>query len=264
MRPYVIPVLPWQKSAGVRATYHLCDEINRRGGRAVIWNPSPADYAKTPDWLDCPPAGSLPTSGHAERIVVATDAIESHDARTVRWYLGRPADSIVQPIPGPNDYVWASWFNPGLRQCWLGAIYDFSLFCPPFSTHVKRRGTAVYIGKGKPTAPVPADAFVITPQWPRSRQDMARLLRSVELVISFDPFSGLNEEATLCGCPVRIHNAEPWQVTDTLGYAWTDDRIEAARIEANSGAAYEAFRARSRAAAFDVDKFIGHTQGVWE
>jgi hypothetical protein len=74
-----------------------------------------------------------------------------------------------------------------------------------------RSGVLVWVGKGRGGA-IPDGARVITHHWPASRQELGDLLRSSEYLISFDAYTALVHEATMCGCPVVVHDDGNWSL----------------------------------------------------
>ena len=85
---------------------------------------------------------------------------------------------------------------------------DFDSFHPPQLG--MREHTLMYFGKSElnPAFQIPNEYRGLKPimihrSWP-SRPVLSRMLQTAKLLISFDPFTALNAEATICGCPVLI------------------------------------------------------------
>lgn len=288
-RPYVIPVLsfvePRCRSAGVRATYALCRAINRLGERAVVYvnddgNAGAAGDLLTPDW------STLHPLERRRVIAVATDGVPLTIAgRSVKWWLGSPTSKPWGPdgpgkiIPAaPGDYSWSQIWDLELRRLWLKDVYDTDIFRPRHPP-ARRRGAVVWPGKHgdlseADCARCPTDAIFLSNQWPWKREDLAELFCRSELLISFDSFSGMNVEASFCGCPVLILAAnggldgEPNVVTKErllahpfirpVGYAWSEEELPAARAAVVG--AYDDFLAWAKTAEGDVARFVEETQ----
>lgn len=99
-------------------------------------------------------------------------------------------------------------------------IIELQLFRP--STYV-RRGTAFWVGKGaRDESAIPSNSIEIHRANHPSRHEVAELFRSINYLISFDPFSAVNLEALLCGTPVLIQGQHPRMTRqDILDHGWT-------------------------------------------
>jgi hypothetical protein len=69
--------------------------------------------------------------------------------------------------------------------------------------HEPRMGAAVYVGKGTETQRI-LGATPITLEMRLDRHALADVLNRVGVLYSFDPVSGMNDIARLCGCPVVL------------------------------------------------------------
>lgn len=99
--------------------------------------------------------------------------------------------------------------------------------------HGKRSGVAYWVGKGKiDRSEIPDGAVAITRSNFPTREELAEFVRSLEYLISFDPFTAVTLEATLCGTPVVIPNADTkWAKNECIqkGIAWGWENLGLAR-----------------------------------
>lgn len=208
---YVVHIpAPDHKSGGVRALHVLRDELVLRGLEAVM------SYETTID--------------KAHDFVVYHEVSLGNPAgarRYAYWLLNRP-----------------SYVPVGTRFTWRPEISDDPLLnvniVEPYLWWPggPRKGpVGVYVGKGRydPTK-APSDAVEITRNTHHTREELADFVRTLDHLISFDPFSNLNLEAICAGVPVRVHTDGVWdqvQIERTgwapYGIAWRDDEMDYAR-----------------------------------
>lgn len=181
--------------AGVRVLWRLGRELTTRGHHVTMWTrgePQPdADVLILPE----------------------RTAPETSHPRTVRWVLlhggqRRPTDRL---------YTWSpAYADAPLLNVPYFDLEDF----PP--TDQPRHGTAIWVGKGTPNTPIPADARPITYRLPRA--EVLHILATSVTLLSFDPFSAVNTEATLLGTPVHIPQPRPPEMPagDNPGIRWAD------------------------------------------
>lgn len=139
-------------------------------------------------------------------------APKTHHPRTVRWVLLHGGSRNR----GDRIYTWSTAYAdaPVLQI----PAYDFTELNDP---GLPRHGTAVWVGKG--TAGIlPADARVITYSTPRP--ELIDILKTSRSLLSFDAFSAVNTEATLCGTPVHLPIGRPIRMPDgdDCGFRWAD------------------------------------------
>lgn len=212
MRPYCLHIGGYyHMSGGIRALHVLRDELEARGSQAVMsYRERPADcIAIYPEVTPDNPLGS---------------------DRIVRWLLNR-ADL-------PDD---------GLTYAWETGMGDWPLLTVDIiEPHLwqphdqPRSGVAYWVGKGTPDpALIPEGAEHIGRHNYPTRPQLAERIRSLDYLVSFDPFTAVNLEAVLSGTPVLIHaGANQWtrdQVAahgwTPYGIAWTLDELDQARTK---------------------------------
>lgn len=254
-RPYMIWSPEWRHiSGGIRVLHILGDELRQRGFNAVMHMTHGA-YAGNP--FDVPCSSSLSAAEQSEAIHVfpeITIGNPSGSDRVVRWLLNF-AD------------------RPDMKFVWVPAIGDHPVLTVPFiETDLfcfdgrSRSGVAVWAGKGSVDhSLIPAGAQVITQSWPASRAEVAELLKSVEYLLSFDPYTAMNTEAAMCGTPVLVVDDGRWNLDllsdSTFGLCGITDRFDGlglAGVEAKS--AFDRYQSSLPIMGFQVDEFVRITQ----
>lgn len=201
------------RSGGVRALYRLGAELLDRGFRVgMMGMGSPRRHDVAPFELENGDSWSPDVKGDAVHVfpeIVATKELQF--PKCVRWLLNHERHT---PRKDELQFVWTPDLKPGVQRLTVDII-ERDVFYPK---SVEGDGVVWYGGKGARLArDVPAGAVQITNGWPEDRNEMGDLLRSAIRLISFDGFSSLNVEATLCGTPVLIPDvANARRVTDPL------------------------------------------------
>lgn len=240
---YIIYSPPFSPSGGVRALHRLCDDLRAHGLPAAI-HPMLGPYRENP--YDAPsiegqPAAVFRDAWHLYPEIVAGNP--SGGERVIRWMLGPQRHD---PAPTDRVYTWDHAITADFPRLQV-PIVDLNVFHPGRG---QRTGVVRWVGKGL-AGPVPDGTIEITQSWPQSRSMLGEIFRSVDYLISNDPFSALNLEATLCGTPVLVDfrgwgpaaqvAAGIWdqkRVADSLfgddGFAWSPEQLDEARERARS------------------------------
>lgn len=200
----------YHMSGGIRALHVLRDELRARG--------IPADMSYERQHAVADVIGIYPE--------IVPNNPEGY-SRIIRWKLNK-ADL---PDDGPT-YAWETGMgeHPLLT---VNIVEDF--FHPRPNT--KTNTVAYWAGKGVvDPAVLPDGAIAITRSNHPDRVELARFLASVDLLISFDPFTAVNLEAVVSGTPVLIHANGPWDRATIsqhgwlpYGVAWQASELERAR-----------------------------------
>lgn len=248
-------------SAGVRACHMLCDELRKRGVVAAMrlthgeWQPSP---------YNAPPVQVLTQKEINESICVFPEYITATSViapRAVKWLLAKPVTKL--DVKGPT-YVWTK--SIGKHPRLMLDVIDLDLFKPKDG---QGQGVAYYVGKGvKDESLIPEGALEITRGTPGTRQELANLLRSIDHLISFDGFTALASEATMCGTPVLFANVSKEQRKANAshefgddGYAYTPVELEQKRATVHlARERYEALRPEF---IDDIDYFVAAMADKW-
>jgi hypothetical protein len=200
----------YHMSGGIRALHVLRDELKKRGQNAWM-----AYEKHDPDAIGVYP-----------EIVPANP---ENYAKCVRW--------LLNTAEVPPDPTWAWEKNMGSDDLLTVNIIETELFKPASNM---RSGTAFWVGKGvKDERFIPNNCVEIHRGNYTSRHEVAELLRSINYLISFDPFTAMNLEALMCGTPVLIRGDHPrmtrQQILDhgwtPFGIAFSMEELEEARLE---------------------------------
>lgn len=156
-------------------------------------------------------------------LMVYTDTVSGNPLRAkkvVRYLLNKPHYFGTGKVAyGTSDFVMAysRLINPSIVQCFL-QIDEIELFQQIRERHADREkeGVVVYFGKVQSSLVKDSSNFlktlktqfktikVCTRRYPAARVDLLNLIAGSELLISFDPLSNTNYEATLLGTPVLM------------------------------------------------------------
>lgn len=184
-------------------------------------------------------------------LVVYNDTVSGNPLgakNVVRYMLNKPMVLTGEEIEfSGTDFILAYSY---LIDCNLPQLYflkdDEDLFASVRNRSCKSRGdVAIYFGK------VRYDLLkknfnnirrllekyknfnVITRSYPANRSDTLSLVAKSDLLISFDPLTNLNYEATLLGTPVLLvdnaYNLDKGFNIDFWGFAFSQDEIDHAR-----------------------------------
>ena len=239
-------------SAGIRALSALRDELLQRGFDTWLTGdiiPVPANRALYERRMSSPRIGIYP------------EAIDDNRAgydKLVRWKLNA-ADHL--PVDGLT-YSWVKEMgdHPLLRV----NIYELDLWKP---YNGPRSGVAYWVGKGKfDASALPEGCEEISKTNYTTREALAERLRTLEYLISFDPLTGMTQEAAFCGTPSLIVSAdEHWtrarlksNAQMNMGIAWSMDELDDARASARE--AYDFYLSQLPLYAQQVDDFVEETQ----
>lgn len=199
MIPYSILSPPYNHTfGGIRALHQLAKEIKHRGYEANINVINPNAIAVYPE--------------------IVKDNPFNNDRR-VRWLLNDAEfDNEV-------CYAWES--EMGNYPLLTVNIIEMNLW-----KKAKKRGkkVAFWVGKGvADPSLIPNGAVHIHRENFPSRSYLAKFIADLDYLISFDPFSAINLEATIAGVPVLIHVPERQAVPfmgQYMNQTWSRERIE--------------------------------------
>lgn len=237
------------RSGGVRALYRFARELTCKGVETAVASLGPTPWTSS----ECPypivPAYRWNASQRAEAVHVYPEIVQgnpAHADRVVRWLLG-PRRYETDDL----EFGWIPSFDVPVLNVDIIEAEHFYPKLQPGSGYVVWRGkSSLTIWPGKE----------ITFDWPSNREELGDVLRAADLVVSFDPFSALTLEATVCGTPVLIPDSiEPVESPrfGRLGIAWGVSELEQARAEVHESAAhYQQLRVDF---AGDIDRFIERT-----
>jgi hypothetical protein len=249
MKPYVIWAPDYRAhSGGIRALYLLGHLLRQRGLKAEM-KMTHGGFVGSP--YDVP-----------ECVTIPEDAIHVYPEITV----GNPS--------GSSRVVW--WLlnhaeRDGLRFVWNPSIGPWPVLSVPhieadifYPGDEARSGVVVWGGKNG-VGDIPEGATRITHGWPSSRNELADLLRRSEYLLSFDSYSALVQEATLCGCPAVVVGDGRWGLETAnagpvklWGVVDHESKLDIARAEV--GVAFERYLESFDVMERQLDVFVEMTQ----
>ena len=249
MKPYVIWSPDYRRvSGGIRVLYLLGKLLRDRGLQAEMKMTHGA-FVSNP-W-SVPECRWIPE----DAIHIYPEIVQGNPSgsdRVVWWLLNR-ADKeglkfVWHPNIGNHPVLNVPYLEPDIFKPGTGA----------------RSGVLVWVGKGS-RGYVPDKAREITHQWPASRKELAEVLQSAEYLISFDGYTAIVHEATLCGCPVVVIEQDGWDVSHCLngpmkihGVVDCVSKLDDARAEV--GKSFQAYLDYFSTMANQLDSFIERTQ----
>ena len=243
VKPYEIWIGSYyHMSGGVRALHVLRDELVKRDIPAWMMY----DHKYDPKMIGVYPE------------IINANPQQYH--RVARWLLNK-ADL---PKDGPI-FAWES--GMGEYPLLTVNILEPDLWTP-YTGH--RTGIAYWVGKGvKDDRFIPDHAIEINRENFKTRRELAERIRTLDYLISFDPFTAVNLEAVVSGTPVLIRSDDTkWtkeviQQHDWLKYgvAWSRDSLDQARSEVHL--AYDHYQSFLPVFADRIDKFVEITQAYY-
>lgn len=244
MRPYEIWIGGYyHMSGGIRALHALKQELLDRGLDAWMKYESKKD----PECIGVYPE------------IVASNP--QNYQRPCRWLLNN-ADL-------PNDGPIFAW-ESGMGDYPLLTVNMIELdLWKPYDGH--RTGIAYWVGKGqRDDIWIPDNAIEISRNNFPTRQQLAEKIRTLDYLISFDPFSAINLEAVMCGTPVLIRNSDTRWTKEVIdehqwlkyGVSWSRDNLDKARKDVKM--AYDHYLSLLPEFSRRIDNFVEITQKYYE
>jgi len=240
VRPYEIWIGSYyHMSGGVRALHVLRDELLDRG---------------IPAWM------MYEGRDHPDKIGLYPEIVPNNPEgyeRVARWLL----NNADLPADGPI-FAWET--GMGEHPLLTVNILEPDLWTPYTG---RRSGIAYWVGKGvKNDVWIPDSAIEISRSNFPTRRELAERIRTLDYLISFDPFTAVNLEAVVSGTPVLIRSDDTRWTKELIdqhdwlkyGVTWSRDGLEQARKEV--GLAYEHYQSFLPVFADRIDKFVEITQ----
>ena len=201
-----------KSSAGIRALYILCDQLNSMGydSHVVFSSKTPANLSAP--LMSLKKASSLAKSG--KKIVVYPETVPGNplDAKyVVRWVLNIPGLLGGTRIYNPNEKVfyYSEVFKPYICNKTEGKLYlptvEEDIFHNNDVKASERNLTVFYVGKStfKPGYFEKNKALEITRTFPE-KSSLGPIFRQASVFYCFDNSSIICYEAAMCGCPTII------------------------------------------------------------
>lgn len=198
-RRYIIFAPPRCRSNGVKTLYNLYSSLRAAGYESFIFCPEKQEESY--QYML-----SFDRETRENDIMIYPEVISGnplrfrHVVRYVLYYPGRLGGEAVF-FPGELVFSWHHIYieAPVLRQPYV----DRRLF---YDAHLPRTQSCYFVHKGGKVRTIPGmeNMIEINMQFPESREELAQLLRTTDVLYSFDDISALNLEASLCGVRVKI------------------------------------------------------------
>lgn len=240
VRPYEIWIDGYfHMSGGIRALHVLKQELLNRGIDA---------------WM------KYENKNNQECIGVYPEIVSSNPRkyeRISRWLL----NTANLPEDGPI-FAWEN--NMGDYPLLTVNIIELDLW-KPYTGH--KKGVGYWVGKGvKDDRFIPDNAVEISRHNFTRREELAERIKTLDYLISFDPFTAVNVESVLCGTPVLIRGDHPKMTKEQIqahnwtpyGIAWGMNQMDQARKEVKM--AYDHYLTLLPEFSRRIDNFVEITQ----
>jgi hypothetical protein len=217
-----------EKSGGAWVLHFLCHSLNEIGYESNIFI---YEESKLVNPLFNTPQGLIQDS-----IVIYPEIIVDNPLKAdkvVRYMLNKEGVLQGRMINwGEKDYPLA--FSKVYKDNCDTLFYpncDLSLF--NYDDRPKTHNS-FYIGKGYLYGNCPKlDCFEITREYPKTKQELAEVLRNSKILFSYDSCSATNTDAALCGCvPYLLQKPNVDLANAELGKFWAEspEEIDAALL----------------------------------
>jgi hypothetical protein len=215
------------KSGGSWVLHFLCDQLNKIGCAASLYIYEKEQLVN--------PMFDTPIGFNPDSIVIYPEIITNNPLnanRVVRYLLNREGYLQGRMIDwNPSDYPIA--FSRIYRDDCDTLFYPNTALDIFFPDGSEKRQNAFYIGKGNLYGECPKlPFFEITRNFPTTKDELASVLRSVDIFYSYDAHSATNLDAALCGCvPLLLQKPMAGSEKSELGKFWaeSESEIEGAR-----------------------------------
>ena len=198
--PYYIYSFGWNNaSAGNMVMHYLCHALNLSGETAYMF------ALKTNPELKTPLVSTVPTDGNFIGVYPEILVGNAMKARTVvRYVLYYPGKYDIGGEVFDNKdimYTYHEKFYPSVPILTI-PVSDPNIFYR--DDKVRKDITTCFYGrnKGCVTSPFTKDSIEITDVYPKTKKELAQLLRRSKIFYTYVQ-SSLIDEATLCGTTVR-------------------------------------------------------------
>lgn len=242
VKPYEIWIGSYyHMSGGVRALHVLRDELLKRD---------------IPAWMMYENRNDPNTIGVYPEIVAGNP--ENYE-RLARWLL----NTADLPTDGPI-FAWET--GMGDHPLLTVNILEPELWTP-YTGH--RTGIGYWVGKGvRDDRFIPSGAIEISRSNFPTRSEVAQRIRTLDYLISFDPFTAVNLEAVVSGTPVLIRNTDTRWTKEIIeqhdwlkyGVAWSRDSLDQARKDVHL--AYDHYQSFLPVFSDRIDRFVEITQSL--
>lgn len=199
-RYIIVTSSPAYKSMGTRMLHKLHDALRMRGYEAFMF--CPQGHIPGYHYLE-----TFDIQTRKRDVVVYSETVIGNPLRfnnIVRYVLYYPGISGGEyPFyPSENIFTWEKKYYPGAPQLYLEWL-DTSLF---FDEHLPKTQDCYFVNKGGKWKELGElnGLTEINMNYPESRYDLAKLLKTTGILYSYDSDSAILAEAICCGAKVKI------------------------------------------------------------
>ena len=216
--PYLFLIPDYNRvSGGIRVAHSLIHMLNERGYEAYSVTP-----VVNPDWNEKYANDKMQRELIRHGVVVYPEIVYGNPfraKRVVRYVMNVPGLLGGYTTYPPDEVLFGH--NKFLRS--YVPSDDRILEIPSIETEIfnndnpqPRHGGCYYLGKsinlGIKMVPQTRGLIEISREnggWPKTRKELAQLLKSSEIFYCYDNFTGLANEARMCGCPTVLVYPRP-------------------------------------------------------
>ena len=213
MKPYIVFTDAYtEQSAGVAVTHNLVHLLNEAGAPAWVFANGVNPLWNTPRPENLQEAQALVRQG----IVIYPEVVKGNPLKAVRvvhYVLNIPGvlmgDTEDKYLPGEPVFAYSPVLAERLNRC-DGVMQIQTIDQSIFNADGRTDENLKLLYRGKWQGPgdwgVEFGAIEITrwPRWPRSKHELAALLRRGKMLYTYDALTALADEARLCGCAVCV------------------------------------------------------------
>lgn len=205
-KKYIIYAPKLSGSNGVRALYILHDLLREKNYESYIF--CPHEHRGNYNYID-----KIDNSIRQQEIVVYPEIINGNPLQfknVVRWILYFPGKNGGSVVYHPSEllFTWDKiYYNAPVL--YLSGI-DRHLF---YNEHLPKTQNCYFVHKGGKWKEINEieNCIEINMNFPETREDLSKLLKTTEILYSYDARSAINAEALLCGAKVKIITEEGFE-----------------------------------------------------
>lgn len=224
-KDYIIWCPPYSGSNGVRALYSLADYLISSGYNVSLysWKPFQDKYNYV---------NKITKDMRQKAIVVYPEVVWGNPlgiknvVRYVLFYPGKNGGSLSFHS-SELIFTWLDYYYPGAHRIFFSGI-DRKLF---YDNQTPKRVNCYFVHKGGITRQIPEieHAVKIDMSFPKSRNELADLLRKTDILYTFDKNTVIAEEALLCGAKVKViteNSIKDYVSTDKFSQQELDNELK--------------------------------------
>ncbi len=218
MKRYIIYAPIWHhRSAGLMVLYNLQKSLIKRGYDCIYYCFG-SEHVAIDEVTD-------------DDIVIYTEIVNGNPLKAknvVRWLLNIPG-----VIGGNGNYLETDmvffYMDRKKYSNMKGLPLHISISRDDFKDlGLPKEHNLIWVYKGANKKRIPLDGIEITFDWPKSKDKLIDLLQRCKIFYSYDEHTSLAAEAKMCGCDVRLVNADgsivPFPLPDLTKITLDDEK----------------------------------------